>query len=56
MSDGQQLAATGAGGLTIAGVTIYIGLWILAAAAGVVLVGVVLTRWRFRRHRSVGEV
>ncbi|MFI9342611.1 hypothetical protein ACIG0D_15215 [Streptomyces sp. NPDC052773] len=55
MSDGQQLAATGAGGLTIAGVTVYTGWWMLALAAGVVLAGVLVTRVGFRRRQSVGE-
>ncbi|GAA2284689.1 hypothetical protein GCM10010415_63240 [Streptomyces atrovirens] len=55
MSDGQQLAATGAGGLTVAGVTIYTGWWMLALAVGIVLAGVFVTRVGFRRRQSVGE-
>jgi hypothetical protein len=50
-----QLAATGAGGLTVAGVTIYTGWWMLALAAGVVFAGILVTRVGFRRRQSVGE-
>ncbi|WP_164540622.1 hypothetical protein [Streptomyces abyssomicinicus] len=55
MSEGQ-LARTGLGIGTVAvfGMTVD-GLWVLAAAAALVLTGVVLLRCTWRRGRPAGE-
>jgi len=55
MSDNGQLAQTGIGTVVIGGTAYYIGGWMIAAAATLVVAGALLIRLRFRRGRSVGE-
>lgn len=56
MSDNGQLAQTGLGTVIVGGTAYYIGGWMVAAAAALVIIGAVLVRTRFRRGRGVGEM
>ncbi|MFC5906578.1 hypothetical protein [Streptacidiphilus monticola] len=49
-----QLAATGAGTITIAGIA-FNQLALLGVAAGIVIAGAVLVRLTWRRGKSVGD-
>ncbi|WHM30159.1 hypothetical protein OH540_09005 [Streptomyces sp. BPPL-273] len=55
MSDNGQLAQTGLGTVVIGGTAYYIGGWMIAAAAALVIAGTLLIRLRFRTGRDVGE-
>lgn len=55
MSDNGQLAQTGMGTVVIGGTAYYVGGWMIAAAAALVIVGTLMIRLRFRRGRTVGE-
>ncbi len=55
MSGHAQLAQTGTPVLVIGGVSYPIGGWMLAAAAGLVCLGLLLVRFGFRRKIAIGE-
>lgn len=55
MSDNGQLAQTGLGTIVVGGTAYYVGGWMIAAAAVLVIAGVVLVRLRFRHGRDAGE-
>lgn len=55
MSDNGQLAQTGLGTVVVGGTAYYVGGWMIAAAAALVVMGAILVRVRFRRGRGAGE-
>ncbi|MFG2679206.1 hypothetical protein [Streptomyces sp. NPDC048392] len=55
MSDHARLASTGIGGALAVGGAIVTGWWLLAAAAGIVIVGACLIRFGFRRGKNAGQ-
>lgn len=54
MSDNAKLAHTGGLAIVIGG-TAYTGGWLLAIAAGLMLVGALCVRFRFRRGKGAGQ-
>ncbi|MFH9011206.1 hypothetical protein ACH4C6_07500 [Streptomyces sp. NPDC017943] len=55
MSDNAQLARTGTAGALVIGTTVVTGYWLLAVAAGLVVVGAIVLRVGFRRGKSAGQ-
>ncbi|MER7874851.1 hypothetical protein ABTY63_15010 [Streptomyces solisilvae] len=56
MSDNAQLARTGsAAGAIVIGTTVVTGWWLLAVAAGIIVIGALAIRFGFRTGRKAGQ-